>query len=75
MSVKPHFLQSHLDYFSKKCGDLSEEQGEHFHQDICIMEKCYYDQWDEKSLTTAGTKWDVVALQAQAEVPEKTFYP
>ena len=25
MSVKQHFLQLHLDYFPKNCGDLSEE--------------------------------------------------
>ena len=32
MSVKMHFLRSHLDYFPQKCGDLSEEQGERFHR-------------------------------------------
>ena len=31
-SVKLHFLG--LYYFPKNCRDLSEEQGEHFHQDI-----------------------------------------
>ena len=31
ISVKLHFLRSHLDYFPKNCGDLSEEQGECFH--------------------------------------------
>ena len=34
MSVKLHFLLSHLDYFPKNCGDLSEEQDEHFHKDF-----------------------------------------
>ena len=33
MSVILNFLWSHLDYFPKNC----EEQGERFHQDICIM--------------------------------------
>ena len=41
MSVKMHFLPSHLDYFPQNCGDLSEEQGERFHQDIRVMEERY----------------------------------
>ena len=39
ISVKLHFLQSHLDYFPNNCRDLSEELGECFHQDIHIMEE------------------------------------
>ena len=38
MSIKLHFLSSHLDYFPDNCGDYSEEQGERFHQDIRVME-------------------------------------
>ena len=44
MSVKMHFLPSHLDYFPQNCGDLSEEQGERFHQDIRVMEERYQDR-------------------------------
>ena len=51
MSVKQHFLQSHLDYFPKNYGDLSEEQGERFHQDIRIMEERYQGWWDVNFLT------------------------
>ena len=43
MSVKMHFLRSHLDYFPHNWGDFSEEQGERFHQDISDMEKRYQD--------------------------------
>ena len=39
MSVKLHFWRSHLDYFLKNCGDLSEEPDERFHQDICAIEE------------------------------------
>ena len=39
MSVKVHFLHSHLEYFPENLGSLSEEQGERFHQDIKEMEK------------------------------------
>ena len=46
MSVKTHFLRSHLDYFLENWGDVREEQGERFHQDISDMEKRYQDWWD-----------------------------
>ena len=46
MSIKMHFLQSHLDYFPQNCGDYSEEQGERFHQDIKTMEIRYQGRWD-----------------------------
>ena len=39
MSVKVHFLHSHL-------GDVSEEYGERFHQDNATMERIYQEQWD-----------------------------
>jgi hypothetical protein len=39
MSLKVHFLDSHLDYFPTNFGAVSEEQGERFHQDIKEMEK------------------------------------
>ena len=41
MSVKVHFLHSHLDYFPENLGEMSEEQGERFHQDLKTMEKRY----------------------------------
>ena len=37
MSVKVHFLHSHLSYFPENVGAFSEEQGEKFHQDIKVM--------------------------------------
>ena len=46
MSLKMHFLRSHLDYFPENCGDFSEEQGERFHQDIRQMEERYQGRWD-----------------------------
>jgi len=38
MSVKIHFLISHLDFFLENCGSVSDEYGEHFHQDVAAME-------------------------------------
>lgn len=46
MSLKVHFLFSHLDYFPDNLGDFSEEMGERFHQDIKIMETRYQGRWD-----------------------------
>ena len=46
MSVKIHFLHSHLEYFPENLGALSEEQGERFHQAIEIMEKKYQGRWN-----------------------------
>ena len=31
MSIKVHFLHSHLCRFPENCGDVSDEQGEQFH--------------------------------------------
>ena len=39
MSRRVHFLNSHLDRFFDNCGDVSDEQGKQFHQDIKIMEE------------------------------------
>ena len=41
MSIKFHFLRSHLDYFPENWGYYSKEQGERFHQDIKCMEGRY----------------------------------
>ncbi|GBN89806.1 hypothetical protein AVEN_67319-1 [Araneus ventricosus] len=38
MSLKVHFLDSHLVYFPENLGAVSEEQGERFYQDVKEME-------------------------------------
>ena len=45
MSLKLHFLFSHLDQFPENLGAVSEEQGERFHQDIKEMERRYQGRW------------------------------
>lgn len=45
MSIIMHFLYSHLDKFPENLGDVSEEQGERFHQDIKEMERRYQGRW------------------------------
>ena len=39
MSLKIHFLHSHLDFFPPNLRAVRDEQGEQFHQDIVTMEK------------------------------------
>ncbi|GBM06214.1 hypothetical protein AVEN_269619-1 [Araneus ventricosus] len=46
MSLKVHFLYSHLDYFPENLGKVSEEQGERFHQDIKEMRRRYQGKWN-----------------------------
>lgn len=41
MSLKLHFLHSHLDFFPSNMGAVSDEHGERFHQDIAIVETRY----------------------------------
>ena len=41
MSLKVHFLHSHLSFFPVNASDVSDEHGEKFHQDISEMENIY----------------------------------
>jgi len=50
MSVKIHFLSSHLDFFPENCGSLSDEHGERFHQDMAAMEDRYKGKWGPSML-------------------------
>jgi hypothetical protein len=46
MSLKIHFLNSHLDFFSENLDAGGEEQGELFHQAIKQMERRYQGRWN-----------------------------
>lgn len=46
MSIKLHYLHSHLDRFPDNLGSCSDEQGERFHQDLKTMEERYQGRWD-----------------------------
>ena len=50
MSLKIHFLDSHLDFFPENLGAVSDEHGERFHQQISAMEKRYQERWSAKML-------------------------
>ena len=46
MSLKIHFLYSHLNFFPPNLGAVSDEHGERFHQDITKMESRYQGKWN-----------------------------
>ena len=66
MSVKLHFLYSHLDRFPENLGAVSDEQGERFHQDLKTMEDRYQGRWDKHMM--ADYCWSI-----KRECPE-TFH-
>ncbi|GBM98119.1 hypothetical protein AVEN_229765-1 [Araneus ventricosus] len=45
MSLKIHFLDFHLNFFPDNCGQVSDEHGERFHQNIANMGKQYQGNW------------------------------
>jgi hypothetical protein len=50
MSLKIHFLHSHLDFFPENCEALSDEHGKRFHHDIAAMDKRYQGKWSSSML-------------------------
>jgi hypothetical protein len=50
MSLKNHFLNSHLDYFPENLGAVIGQQGERFHQEIKEMETRYQGQWNVNTM-------------------------
>ena len=46
ISIKMHYIFSHLDRFPNNLGPMSDEQGEDFHQEIKEMEIRYQGRWD-----------------------------
>ena len=46
MSVKMHYLFSHMDRFPENLGSMRDEQGERFHQNLKEMEIRYQGRWD-----------------------------
>ena len=57
MSIKLHFLHSHLDEFPNNPGAVSDEQGERFHQDFMTMEHRYQGRWDRNMV--ADYYWSI----------------
>ncbi|UYV82800.1 hypothetical protein LAZ67_22000911 [Cordylochernes scorpioides] len=66
MSLKIHFLHSHLDFFPDNFGAVSDEHGERFHQAISSMEKRYQGKWSPAMLAD-----DCWALKR--DLPQATY--
>lgn len=69
MSLKVHFLNSHIDYFPENLGAVSEEQGERFHQDIKEMERRYQGRWNVNMI--ADYCWSIHRDEPQADYKRK----
>ncbi|GBO23414.1 hypothetical protein AVEN_55237-1 [Araneus ventricosus] len=50
MSLKVHFLHSHIVCFPENLGVYSEEQGERSHQNVRDIERRYQGRWDVNML-------------------------
>ena len=70
ISLKIHFLYSHLDFFSLICEEVDGQQGELFHQDIGAMEKRYQGKWNPSML--ADYCWNVVRDDPAAKYKRQT---
>lgn len=46
MSLKMHYLVSHIDWFPKNLESMSKDQGEWFHQEMKVMKTLYQGRWD-----------------------------
>nr|XP_022900293.1 uncharacterized protein LOC111413523 [Onthophagus taurus] len=66
MSLKIHFLHSHLDFFPSNLGAESDEQGERFHQDLMTLERRYEGYWDAGMM--GDYLWSVIR-----EIDPKTY--
>jgi hypothetical protein len=51
MSLKVHFLHTHLNFFPQNLGAVSDEHGQCFHQDTAVMEKRYQQKWSVNMLS------------------------
>ena len=73
MSIKVHFLHSHLDRFPENFGALSDEQGERFHQDVKKMEERYQRRWVAVMLADycRSIKRDSVATHSRKSLKRK----
>ena len=51
ISIKVHFLHSHLGRFPENLPNVCDEQDERFQQDIKVMKERYQGPWDKKMIS------------------------
>ena len=44
------FLHSHLNFVPENLGEVSDDEGERFHQDIQSVENCYQSSWKDSMM-------------------------
>jgi hypothetical protein len=66
MSLKLHFLHSHLDFFPENLGAVFDEHGERIHQDNSKMEKRYQGKLGLSMLTD-------YCRTLKGDVPQATY--
>ena len=72
MSLKIHFLHSHLNFFTPSCGAVSDEHEERFLEDISTMEKRCKGRWNEAML--ADYSWFVPELSNKRQAKRKQTF-
>ena len=70
MSLKNHFLESHLNIFPENLGEVSDENGERFNQGVMVIEKRYQGKWT--SSTLAGYCWTLKRVVPDAKYWRKS---
>ena len=63
MCLKMYFLHSYLDLFSPILGEVSDEQGERFHQDISVLINLYQGRFDANIM---GVSANICSVRAKA---------
>ncbi|QQP39277.1 Uncharacterized protein FKW44_020105, partial [Caligus rogercresseyi] len=77
MSIKMHFLFSHMEKFPENLGAMSDEQGERFHQDMRQIEERYQGRWDAVMMADYcwSLKRDNTAAAHTRESKKRRFMP
>ncbi|QQP36355.1 Uncharacterized protein FKW44_021428, partial [Caligus rogercresseyi] len=77
MSIKMHFLFSHMEKFLENLGAMSDEQGERFHQDMRQIEERYQGRWDAVMMADYcwSLKRDNTAAAHTRESKKRRFMP
>ena len=76
MSLKVHFLHTHLDYFPQSLDNVSKKHEERFHQDIKI-ETRYQGRWDVYMMADYCwcLKCDCKCSEAARKAKKRKFMP
>ena len=63
-------METQLDFIPENLGEVSDEHGERFHQDILAMEKQYQGKWTSSMLTDY---WTLKRNVSEANYQQKSY--